>query len=275
VKSDYKKELRELAHLLNKTEAPTFDDGMQRFSDAFTRLNSLYLLYRYVVERRIVTEAPKGIRILYAKCTNSLLGILRCLHAGLPGPAAMLLRALFETAINLQVILKDNVEERSRLFEEYLFIERENSEVPPEMRSKNKRDADRVRGNYHPTKPYSWCWKLVPGRNRGKVSDNPTLYDLCKHIGHPEYYQSIYGSLSAAIHPVPSYEVWLMKTPGGDMELGPHFGATVGMVAQLSLVIAHDSLVGVLDYVQHPEGSDLALLSRSITGIPMPMFEGD
>jgi hypothetical protein len=99
-------------------------------------------------------------------CT--VIGVLRLLQAGHAGPAAMVLRSLFETAVNLQVILKEDVLARCQLFEDFLFMERENTDGTEEQKAANKAAADRVRMNYHPTHPYSWCWKIVRPKKPGK-----------------------------------------------------------------------------------------------------------
>src|SRR5206468_287026 len=105
---DYDRELREIAARLSDAEAKAIGEGLGAFEQPLNRLESLYLLYRYLVERGIIAQSPKGIRILYAKIANCLIGILRLLQAGYPGPAAMVLRSLFETAVHLQVILKED-----------------------------------------------------------------------------------------------------------------------------------------------------------------------
>src|SRR2546426_12735391 len=95
---DYDQELQELAERLSIAERSAAQNAGQALVEPLNRLESLYLFYRYLVERGIATAAPKGIRILYAKIANCLIGILRLLQAGHPGPAAMVLRSLFETA---------------------------------------------------------------------------------------------------------------------------------------------------------------------------------
>src|SRR3990172_11350668 len=151
------------------------------------------------------------------------MGMIYLLGEGNAGSAAMVLRSLFETAVHLQVILKEDTAYRCQLFEDYLFVERgriaNEDTTTAEQRAKNERDLARVRGNYHPSHPHSWCWKAVPStRCRKRIPDNPSFRELCEHIGHPEYHENLYGRLSGAIHPVPRYESW-MRRPDGHMEL--------------------------------------------------------
>jgi Family of unknown function (DUF5677) len=194
---------------------------------------------------------------------SCLAGITRLLEHGYAGPAAMVLRGMFETAVNLQVILKEDTAFRCQLFEEFLFIERYqrmgSTPATPEQRARNETDYSRVRSNYHPTRPYSWSWKAVPSdRMSGKSGpDNPTFKELCQHIGHPEYYEELYGRLSAAIHPVPSYETW-MRRSDGHMELGPNFTDHVPHLATVSIALAVDSLVRVAMGLDLPDSLEFS-----------------
>ena len=254
---DYEGEVTRLAQQVDKVSRAAIEQGMPAYREDLTRLSNLYLIYRYVVERGIANEAPKGIRILYGKVCNSLVGILQLLDAGYPGPAAMVTRSLFETAVHLQVILKEDVQERAQLFDDFAIIEREASinnvpSVTEEQRLKHREEFARVRANYHPEKPFSWCWKVAPGsKKRNGVPNNPSFRDLCIHIGHAEYYDLIYGPLSAAIHPVPTYEGWLRRGDG-QIELGPRFTSQTHTVADLVTALGMDSLVSVLRFL-HPE----------------------
>jgi hypothetical protein len=120
-------ELSRLCAQLSEFEESLVNKGVADFKDLFNRLTTLYLFYRYLAERGIANGAPRSVRMLFAKVANCVIGVIRLLRAGHSGPAAMLLRSLFETAVHLQVVLKADVLERPKLFEEYLFIERSNS----------------------------------------------------------------------------------------------------------------------------------------------------
>lgn len=256
---DYNKEIEILTSQLNRDEAFVHQQGAIFFKDIFKRLTILYLFYRYLAERGIANQAPRGVRILYAKMADSLIGILRLLQDGHPGPAAIVLRSLFETSINLEVILRGDVQERSKLFEDYLHIERirnmDKFSITEEQKNEFKRRFEEVKNNYHPKRPISWCWKIFSSQ-KGSKHNNPTVKELCAYIGHPERYEDIYGSLSAAIHPVPSYEGWIRRADG-HMELGSQFGHQIEMVAKLSMAYAAESLIHVIQFLKPEDESDL------------------
>ena len=102
---------------------------------------------------------------------------------------------------------------------------------------------------------------------KGRVPNNPNLRDLCHHIGHPEYWNFVYGLLSAAIHPVPSYEMWMMR-PDGQMDLGSHYGLQVGTVAQLSVALGVDCLVSVIQFLEPSDATQLCACALIIAGHP-------
>ena len=243
--------------------------GLVAFDGPLGRLGNLYLLHRYLVERGDANQAPRAIRILYAKIAHCLVGILHLLQEGNAGAAAMVLRSLFESVVHLQVLLKEDIAFRCQLFEDYLLIEREQianeSTTTPEQRAKNVAQLAKVRSNYHPSQPYSWCWKVVPSKRlRKNIPDNPSLRELCDHIGRPEYYDDLYGRLSGSIHPTPKYEIW-MRDGNGHMQLGPNFNPTIEVVANLTTALGAECLVKVIEFLACVDADELCKYVVKVT----------
>ena len=258
---DYDKELKQLAEQMSIRDSSIIEQGVTELKHVFSRMDTLYILYHYLNERDergIINVAPKGVRILYAKLANCLIGIIRLLQAGLVGPAAIVLRCLFETSVHLRVMLMDNVQERSALFEDFLFIERSRlTYITDEEKTKNKIQLEKVRANYHPDNPKSWCWKLVPSKKDKKgVPGNPTLRDLCVHIGNLDRYNNLYDLLSKVIHPVPSYEAWL-RNKDGHMDMGPLFGPSIEKTANLTIAYAGEALVSIINFLKPEDEMNL------------------
>jgi hypothetical protein len=251
---DYTTELKSLSERMSIHDRTAIKQGLIDYKEVFDRMDTLYIMYHYLNERDgrgIINNAPKGIRILYAKLANCLIGIIRLLQAGHEGPAAMLLRALFETYVNLMVILKENVQERSQLFEDYLFIERARlTMIPKEMQTNNMLQFQKVRANYHKDNPRSWCWKVVPSKDKDKEGypRNPSFGELCKHVGRNKGSKIVYGHLSGAIHTGPSYEKWL-NNKDGEMEMGSLFRPGIEKTANLTIAYAGDALAHVIKYL--------------------------
>jgi hypothetical protein len=252
---DYLAELKAVAARVEEEAQAAIRAGYRTYEEELTSVGRAYLLYRYVAERGDVNRAPVAIRILYSKIASCIAGTLHLLERGYAGPSAMVARGVFETSVHLQVILKEDTAERSRLFEEFLFVERHQDYVgaTPEQVARNQADFERVRANYHPTRPRSWCWKHVQSKRLRKgIPDNPSLRDLCEHIGHAEYYDNLYPRLSAAIHAVPSYELWV-RNAKSNMVLGPNFTINIPLIANLVAAIAGDALVRVIHYLAVPD----------------------
>jgi hypothetical protein len=257
---DYNAELSEMAARISGFDSGLVVRGQRTKAEALQRLSSAYLLLRYVIERGdVLPRAPLGVRILYAKIVESVGGIHALLKTGLPGPAAQVFRGALETCIHLHAILKDSecAAERSTLFEEYLIVQRyqrrDKAGVTAEQRALVEVEFERVRGNYHPTHPFSWAWKICPSsKSRKGIPNNPDLKELCTFIDRMDYYEQLYGHLSDASHPVPSYELWL-RGPGGHMWVGPKFTDHMDILARMTVAFAMDALVRLVSFLEPPD----------------------
>lgn len=290
----YDDELSRFSRLYMEAGTSTMNRGLAEFQRDFQILSNLYVALRFLVDQRNVNLAPAAIRVLFAKLIDCLMGVNVLLRSGLPGPAAMMLRSLFETSVHLQVLLKSDIPDRCKLFEDFIYVQRSRvspqSGVPKSQIRENKKKLAAVRANYHPRQPYSWCWKIVPGRlggtkisgnaslrnflihifswcldfvsgnlGREKIPRNPSLRDLCIHIGHEEYYKNIYGLLSDVIHPVMSYEMW-MRRADLHMELGPKFNQHTKLVGHLASVLTVDVVMCLLGFLKPPDELELKRL---------------
>lgn len=253
---NYPEELNRLLVEVENHERSTRSAAPAEYVEVLCRLRKLWVFYRYLVDRSTANDAPRGVRILYAKISNCLIAIFHLLQQGYPGPAAMVIRPLFESCVHLQVILKEDVHARSQLFEDFIHVELAKTysieAAGPEIARQHQQKLAEVRDKYHPDEPRSWCWSIVPSQrtNKKRIRNNPSPRELCGYIGHPEYYDRIYGRLSAAIHPVPSYESWLRREEGGPMELGPQFSSRIKSIADLAIALGTDSFIDVIKFLQ-------------------------
>ncbi len=257
---DYNAELSGIAARVSDYDSSLVVQGQRAKAAPLQRLSNAFLLLRYVVERGdVLPRAPLGLRILYGKIVESVGCIHMLLKSGMPGPAAQIFRGALETCIHLHVILKDpdRAVERSTLFEEYLIVQRyrrrDREGVTAEKRVLVEVEFERVRGDYHPTHPFSWAWKICPSsKSRKGIPNNPDLKELCAFIGRMDYHEQLYGHLSDASHPVPSYELWL-RGPGGHMWVGPKFIDHINILARLTAAFAMDTVVRPVSYLAPPD----------------------
>jgi hypothetical protein len=247
---DYPAELAATARIIGADAARELTEGRVAFAAPLQHLININVFLRYLVDRGIPALAPRGVRTLYAKLADLTSGICVLLTEGYPGPAASVFRSLLETAVHLQLVLAADIEARAQLFEDFLLFQRgrvgPNSGVAPELLAENARALAAVRANYHPTKPYSWCWKLVPSqRSRNGVANNPNLREVCVSIGRAHYYDDLYAHLSDAVHPTPAYELWV-RGRDGELQLNPKFSTHTTMTANLSTLLVVETVLPLL-----------------------------
>src|SRR2546428_8678172 len=119
---NYSEELNQLHAAIEKQEATVHNAVPHEYLEILLRLRKLWVFYRYWVERNIANDAPRGIRILYAKMSNCLIGLFHLLDQGYPGPAAMVIRSLFETYVHLKIILKEDTVARAQLLKIFRIL---------------------------------------------------------------------------------------------------------------------------------------------------------
>ena len=88
------------------TNFPAFmDKQRQPFSCFFKKLFDFYLLTSFFVDSKLFPDDEKiiGLRILYAKASLAIFGILSCLQNGLSTEGAILLRSLFRDFFEREV----------------------------------------------------------------------------------------------------------------------------------------------------------------------------
>lgn len=269
---DYSAELEAVGRVSSAFDTAEAKKVFDAHRESLQSLVHAYLCLRYLIERGDVNaSAPKGIRILYGKLVEGVGAVLFLLERGLPGPASQIFRSTLETSVALQVVLRDvdKIQERALLFEEFLFVQRfealSRTPVSAETRALAEANFERVRHNYHPTRRYSWAWKVCPSvrLGRGGVPQNPTFRELCVFIGHPDFNDDLYGHLSETTHPVPGYELWL-RGGDGNMFVGPKASIHVPHLARLTRAFSMGTLIAMLDFLNPPDRHTLKMFYANV-----------
>jgi hypothetical protein len=269
--SHYIDEMRVLADRLQSDADLRIASGREANQEHFSTLSHVNVFLRLLAESTSLASSPSAVVILFGRLCDGALGVQALLTQGCPGPAAAIVRGLFETAVHLRVLLQGDVAERCRLFQNYRFVER--SRVPPgegvsdEQLEQNRVDLQAVRADYHPFKPHCWCWKVVPSsRMRKDVPDNPSVRELAAAVDYLDYYNDLYWRLSIAVHPTPAYEAFL-RLPAGNLDLSPRFTALTTLQASLAPRLIAHTLLPLIDYLNPPDRAGLkAFLAYFILG---------
>lgn len=253
----YLKAMHILAARLQESADKSIANGRAAHEDLFSALSRTNVFLRYLAESTSLPQSPVAVRTLFGRLCDGTLGVQALLIQGCPGPAAAVVRGLFETAVHLRVLLLADVQERCNLFENFRFLERARvtpgAGVTDAQIEQNRKDAAAVRADYHPHRPHCWCWKVVQSsRVRDGVPDNPSVRELALAVGYEEFYKDLYWRLSLAVHPTPLYDAWL-RLPDGTLDLGPKFTVLTAHQAGLTPRLVAHTLLPLIDYLNPPD----------------------
>lgn len=220
------------------------------YEDLLKKLWRFYLFSNYIssdVLKPVQTQR-ESILILYTKASLNFLGIYSCLSNGLELDATTLLRSLFETYINVELIMERDTDHRLTLYREFIHVERYNNlksneellqkgiieklPVDNTLKMKIENDYMNVKNNYHPKFPHSWYWNIFSTNNKSK---NPSLKAICEHLG-TEFeldYLKCYNPYSISAHSSASI-MNLLKT-GNRVINAPSFSESIKNIAFISL----------------------------------------
>jgi hypothetical protein len=250
-----KKYTQQLQHYANKVmpHFPKYLENQRKpFNPFFKKVFDLYLFSSFLVDSHLFPDDEEitGLRILYAKASLSLFGILTCLENGLVSEGAVLLRSLFEALLNVNLILEKDTDERLKLFYDYRYVDRWNNiRANKRLLSEGKTTQEtfdktftsaqlketeenysRVRSNYHPSRPYHWAWRIYSNETKG---ENPSINFIADKLNLAEDYVKVYSSLSISVHNSPNL-VNIMQTRKG-ISLAPNFQKTIYLVGCLAV----------------------------------------
>ncbi|MCK4325393.1 hypothetical protein KAW55_01405 [bacterium] len=239
------------------------DRNKGNYSGFTKRLFDFYLFSSYLVDAGLFEDRPKNedlLKVLYCKAAVSFFGIYKCFDSGCVSEAMVLTRALFETLVNLKLILESDTAERLRLFDNYGFVSRWlNSIANPEMhdvaeRTLIEKQYDNVRGDYHPKCPYHWAWKLYASELKRK---NLSLKFICKKLGLMDDYNKVYSALSISVHVNP--RVGILYKLKEKFTIAPIYSDGIYLVGCLALGYFKDLIDLVVRYYTFDELENIHL----------------
>jgi len=270
----YDRILKEYANKVLPGFWHTLQNQRRPFQPFLDKLFNFYLFCSYLADSNFFLndERYPSLNILYVKACLALFGIHNCLQYGLVTESAVLLRSLFESFLNVKLILQKDTEERMRLFDDFRYVEQWNSlqanknllkegkiskeifdrTFTPDLINKIEKNYLSVKSNYHPTNPYHWAWKIF--KNETKNQRNPTIYFIANKLGLSTDYVKVYGSLSASVHNSPS--LLNLVSTGNVITLAPNFSESIHNIGCLALGYLSeliDDLVGYLGFGESGE----------------------
>lgn len=240
-------------------------------------LKTYYLSSKLVDEFEFPSdEVYQGIKVLFSKAGLSTLGIYSCLNNGVITEASSLLRTLFETNVNIQLLLQDDTDNRLNLYNNFKTITQYNhlqsyekkladGEISADTFEASFHDIDiqslkdsyeNIKDNYHPKYPANhWAWKIY----KDERNQPPNIRFICNKLGLNDDYQKIFGLHSFTVHSNPIIEN--MMTIDGNLSIVPFNSENILRLACISLDISWKSIVSVISYFNKDYGEGLSRYS--------------
>ncbi|MBI2486420.1 MAG: hypothetical protein HYW01_05595 [Deltaproteobacteria bacterium] len=277
----YDRALREYANEVLPGFWNELKNQRRPFQPFLDKLFGFYLYCLYLTDSNLFHNDEKypSLNIRYVKACLALFGIHNCLQYGLVTESAVLLRSLFESYLfesylNVKLILQKDTEERIGLFHDFRYVERWNSlqanknlleegKISKEIFDRTftsdliKKIEDNylsVKSNYHPKHPYHWAWKIF--RNETKNQRNPSIHFIADKLGLSADCIKVYGPLSVSVHNSPS--LLNLVLTGNAITLAPNFSRSIYNIGCLSLGYLSDLIEDLVNYLEFGEPGEIS-----------------
>lgn len=272
-----------LLHLLENRRRP--------FQTFFTKLFDFYIFCSYLADSNLFPDDERYVplSVLYAKASLALFGIYSCLQNGLVTEGAILLRSLFETYLNVKLILKDDTEERLKLFNEFHYVEQwKNLQANKKLLKEDKLSKDSfdktftptmlkqieekyflVKSNYHPKVPHHWAWRIFKDEIKGQ--GNPSIAFIADKLDLHIDYVKVYGALSISVHSSPN--LLNIVSAGNVISSAPNFSQSIYHVGCLAIGYMGSLIEDVVQYLGFGEPNEISTCISAYTLILHEEYE--
>jgi len=232
------------------------------YNNFLKRLFDFYIFSNYLIDNGLfnkITPEESPLQLLYAKGGINFYSIHNCLASGCISEACILMRCLFETRIILKLILQDNIEERLKLYSNYMFISKwlqvsnNTTDFLYSEINESYINYRRVKEDYHPKYPKNWWWKIV----HDKQHDNPGLKYVCKYLHLENDYNEIYNTLSIFVHTDP--HIVNHYNVNGKTIFIPYFSKQIYHIGYLSAFYLDDIIADIVKYFNNEIYPDIII----------------
>ena len=241
-------------------------------------LYEAYMFQNYLLDHQddlLGKSVNKTVSLFFIRAASDLFALRQCLMVGQLVTAATIERNIFQTYVDMRLVLNDEIEERSKLYEEYQYVllwnrikthkkylaELESDpNVSDEKRNSEKEYFDnlykdfgikqieenyeKVKVNYHPKYPYNWAWKIF--KDELKDKKKLTLEFICRKLGIYDDYLHVYATSSLAVHNQPFVANFMTRKDG--ITSVPIFNDTINSIAGISASFVIDIFILLLKY---------------------------
>jgi len=241
-------------------------------------LYDAYMFQNYLLDHQddlLGKYVNKTVSLFFIRAASDLFALRQCLMVGQLVTAATIERNIFQTYVDNKLVLDDDTEERSKLYEEYQYVLLWNrikmhKKYLAELESDpnvlvEKRNSERsyfnnlyknfeieqiednyekVKHNYHPKYPYNWAWKIF--KDELKDKKKLTLEFICRKLGIYDDYLHVYATSSLAVHNQPFVANFMTRKDG--ITSVPIFNNTVSSITGISVSFVIEIFILLLKY---------------------------
>lgn len=264
-------------------------EGWDKFGQQFDFLYDLYIFQNYLLdiqEQYFQGRASICISSFYSKIASDILSLYQCLRQGQIISSMSIERNIFESFVNLKLIMDKNIEERIKLYEDFAIVQRwnriqefnsyiENLErmenvskehiedekiyfnriITPEEVNAIKLDYEKIKENYLLGRPFHWAWKIY--KDEIQKGRNPSLSFICDKLDISSLYMQVYSLNSIVVHSESLMTGMLIQD--GGITPTANFNDNLKSIAGTSSFIAIDIILLVLKYVRSPKFEEVKL----------------
>ncbi len=254
------------------------DEEREPYKKQLDFLYDAYMFQNYLLDHQddlLRKYVNNTIMLFFIRAASDLFALRQCLMVGQLVAAATIERNIFQTYVDMRLVLDNDTEERSKLYEEYQYVllwnrikthekylaELESDlKVPAEKRNSEKeyfnhfyKDFDinnieetyeKVKHNYHPKYPYRWARKIFKNELRDKKK--LTLELICRKLGIYDDYIHVYATSSLAVHNQPFVANFMIRKNG--ITSAPVFNDLLNTIAGVSASFVIEIFIMVLKY---------------------------
>jgi hypothetical protein len=259
------------------------NEGYEKFRDALNVLYDLHIFQNYLLdaqEEYFKREASICISTFYSKTASDILCLYECLRQGQIISSMVIERNIFESFVNLKLILQSNTKERIKLYEDFAIVQRWNrikefeeyiekqkkagilsdeklkeeedrlkKVINEEERKRINEDYEVIKNNYLEGRPFHWAWKIF--NNELQKGRNPSLSFICDKLGISAAYLQVYSLNSIIVHSESLMTNMLVQN--GGITSVANFNDNLKSIAASSMSLAIDIILMVLHYAKSPK----------------------
>ena len=259
------------------------EEGKLRFSSHLNFLYHLHLFQNYLLddqEKYFKTDAAISISTFYSKAASDILCLYECLKQGQIISSMSIERNIFESFVNLKLILEKDTINRIKLYEDFAYVQQWNrieeyQQYIKNVRSNNNLSEDeknkeedsfnklfdselieitqhnylKVKNNYLEGRSFNWAWKIF--KDEVQKNRNPSLSFICNKLGIEKMYLQFYSLNSIVVHSQPL--MTNMLTQNGGITPSPNFNDPIKHIAESSSMLVIEIILLVLSFAKSPK----------------------